>query len=204
MFYEVLSEDRQAMLPRLKSIKDQFYLAGGTALALQLGHRDSIDFDFFRPESFATDRFFHQLENQLGSNLTLVQQEKDTLTVVVDNIKVSFFAYPYPLLEKLIDAENLKLASLTDIGCMKVSAIVGRATMKDYVDLYFILQHIPLKILLEATKKKYPALDIMTVLKGLIYFDDIDAEPLIYKVDSPPTFDQIKQHLIKETKQYLA
>lgn len=203
MFYEVLSNDRRVILLKFKSFKNTFYLAESTALALQLGHRDSVDFDFFSPVSFDGHDLIKQLDQIFDSEITVIQQEKDTLTFIVDNIKVSFFGYQYPLLETLIDTENLKLASVLDIGCMKLSTILGRATTKDYVDLYYILQQIPLKTLLEEAKHKYPSLDIMTVLKSLTYFDDVDSTPLIYKIVNPPTFDQIKNFLADETKKYL-
>ena len=204
MFYEILSTDRQAVLPRFKNLKNQFYLAGGTALALQIGHRDSADFDFFNPASFNTNHLLDQLRQIFDNNIVINQNETDTLTVVADKIKISFFSYPYILLEHPLDTENLKIATILDIGCMKLNTILGRATTKDYVDLYFILQRIPLDSLLEATKRKYPSLDAMTVLKGLSYFEDIETAPLIYKITNPPSFEQVKKFLTDETKKYFS
>ncbi|NIA09592.1 MAG: hypothetical protein GWP10_07660 [Nitrospiraceae bacterium] len=178
----------------LKNFKDDFYLAGGTALALQIGHRDSNDFDFFTEKNIDTKKLFEQIrEIFAGRKIEKVQEEKNTLTVVIDeNIKISFFTYKYPLLKKLIDEPYLKLASIDDIACMKLSAIVSRSTLKDYVDLYFILQNKKLSELLKALQKKIPQLDISLVLKSLIYFDDLSSEKIIFRNDKKVSLNELK------------
>ena len=203
MFYDILSPEQQKVLPSLKFFKADFYLAGGTALALQIGHRDSIDFDFFCEKSFVPEKLIPRLKQHLKTELSITQQEEDTLTVVSGSLKISFLAYPYLLIENLVETDNLRLASIADIGCMKLSALMGRATLKDYADLYFILQRLPLADLLETVKKKYAELDVLTVLKGLVFFEDIEPEPLAYKITTPPSFEVIKDFLAKETKKYL-
>ncbi len=123
------------------------------------------------------------------------------MTVLVDkNIKLSFFTYKYKLLNDLIDEKNLKLASVEDIGCMKLSAITGRATNKDYVDIYYILQNIRLEDLLVKASEKFPDLDKNLILKSLVYFDDIDIEPIIFKNDNYIDFKDVKKFLEKEVK----
>ncbi len=123
------------------------------------------------------------------------------MTVLVDkNIKLSFFTYKYKLLNDLIDEKNLKLASVEDIGCMKLSAITGRATNKDYVDIYYILQNIRLEDLLVKASEKFPDLDKNLILKSLVYFDDIDIEPIIFKNDNYIDFKDVKKILEKEIK----
>lgn len=113
-----------------------------------------------------------------------------------------FYNYPYPLLKPLLEEEHIKLASAIDIGCMKLSAIVSRATLKDYVDLYFILQSISLKKLLEENKKKHSTLETNLVLKGLIYFDDVSIDPIDFMSDRAVSFDHIKKFLIHKVKKY--
>ncbi len=178
MFYNILDKKRLDILPLFKNFKDDFYLAGGTALALQIGHRDSIDFDFFTEKEFDTKILFNKLQGVFkGGNIKKVQEEKNTLTVVVDNdIKISFFTYQYPLLNELIVEENFRLASAQDIACMKLSAIISRSTMKDYVDLFFVLQFVGLSELFKGATEKFPEIDINLVLKSLVYFDDIKLE----------------------------
>lgn len=202
MFYDILDEKRKALLPLFGSFKDDFYLAGGTSLALQLGHRDSIDFDFFTESVFDTTK----LENRLrmifdGHTLEKTQEEENTLSIIVDeSIKVSFMTYAYPLIEAPINEEFLTLASMRDIACMKFSAITRRATIKDYIDLYFILKNLSLESLLVDARKKFPMLDTNLILKSLVYFDDVSDEPMKFKRGNDTNFDRVKLFLMELVK----
>lgn len=202
MFYEILDDERKKLLPELAYFKDRFYLAGGTGLALQLGHRDSEDFDFFSPQDFDIFELIGELHGVLdGYQWTVTQEEKNTVSVIVDQkIKLSFFKYAYPLLEPLIEEEYLKIASIADIGCMKLSAIVARATMKDYVDLYYILQKINLPDLLELSKKKMPSLDKQLILKSLVYFADVLPEKLQFTSGHAVSWSTVQGALKKQVQ----
>jgi hypothetical protein len=197
MHWEILDEQRRAFIPSLSWAREEgFYLAGGTALALQLGHRDSIDFDFFKSGDFDTEKLFARLLEAIGPSVVKVQEERDTLGVVINGrIKLSIMRYPYPLLKPLVGADALDLASIADIGCMKLSAITGRGTQKDYVDLYFILQRIPLKELLVLCSVKLPQLDRGLILKALAYFDDLEPEPIMYMTGQNIDFEVVKRFL---------
>jgi predicted nucleotidyltransferase component of viral defense system len=183
MFYDILDKKRLEIVPLLNFFKSDFYLAGGTGLALQLGHRDSIDFDYFSSHDIDTKKLFTKVKEVFnGHKIIKVQEEKNTLTVFIDsNIKLSFFTYKYKLLEKLINEPYFKIASILDIACMKLAAIVSRATNKDYIDLYFILKEKSLKDVLGKLNKKMPELDINLVLKSLVYFEDINKEKIKFK-----------------------
>jgi hypothetical protein len=200
MFYNILDKKRLAILPLLKKYKTDFYLAGGTGLALHLGHRDSIDFDFFSDKDIDTKKLFADLKSNFkGHRILKAQEEKNTLTVFVDDsIKLSFFTYKYPLIDKLSKEENLNVASIIDIACMKLSAIVSRATNKDYIDLYFILHLLELSELLKKMSKKYPELDTNLILKSLVYFADIESEPISFKNKNHVSLAEVKNYLIKE------
>ncbi len=198
MFWNILDEQRRSVLPALGFCRNEgFYLAGGTALALQIGHRDSVDFDFFKNDAFDTALLFERLREPLsGMLLVKVQDERNTLSVIAaDSIKLSFMGYRYPLLRPVVTTEHLDLADIADIGCMKLSAITGRATMKDYVDLYFILQRMPLQELLALCAVKLPQLDRALILKALVYFDDLDSEPILYTKDHAVPFEDVKKFL---------
>jgi len=190
------------MLPLLKVFKKDFYLAGGTALALQMGHRDSVDFDFFSQKDFNTKELFESLREIFeGHALLNIQEESNTLTVLVDDaIKISFFAHAYELIGSAINDENLSLASIADIGCMKLSAITSRATNKDYIDLYFILKQISLADLLENARQKYPQLERNLILKSFVYFDDITLEKIMFKNNNEVAFETVKATLRGEVK----
>ncbi|MBU4375122.1 nucleotidyl transferase AbiEii/AbiGii toxin family protein [Patescibacteria group bacterium] len=204
MFYNILDKKRLSILPLLNAFKKDFYLAGGTALALQIGHRDSIDFDFFCPKDIDTKKLFNKIKEIFkGRKILKTQEEKNTLSVFIDgNIRLSFLAYKYKLNEKLIDEKNIKLASAADIGCMKLSAIAGRASSKDYIDLYFILKIIPLDKLIKKANKIMPELDANLILKSLVYFDDIEKEPINFKNNNNVDFQQVKKFLIAKVKKY--
>ncbi len=191
-----------SILPRLSFLKDRFYLAGGTGLALQLGHRDSVDFDFFAKDHFNTPDLYKELLEVFGQdNVSKTLEEKNTLNVILDgNIKLSFFSYLYPLLEPLIKEEFLDIAGIIDIGCMKLSAVTGRAVAKDYIDLYFILKQVTLITLLSKAKEKMSDLDYNLILKSLIFFDDVSMENIVFKHNQDVSFSEVKGFLEEEVK----
>lgn len=180
LHYEILDATRQALLPQVATIGSEFYLAGGTALALQIGHRDSVDFDFFINDDIDTHTLWQNIETVFaGQTLLKTQDEKNTLScTIAGEVRLSFFGYRYPLLTPLIIIDDFNLASIAEIGTMKLSAITSRSTFKDYIDLYYILQKQPLADLLALCHKKFPTLDQTLILKSLVYFDDITPEPI--------------------------
>ena len=204
MQYNILDKKRLALLPRLNAFKDSFYLAGGTGLAILIGHRDSLDFDFFSDESFDTRKLYDKVRDTFaGMSIQKTQEEKDTLSVVIDDeVKVSFFRYPYPLIKPLIEEENVRIASMNDIACMKLSAIVSRSAFKDYADLYFIIRSLSLNEILADAAKKMPDLDQNLVLKSLVYFDDLIPEKIMFKGDNVVSFETVKEFFVAEVKKF--
>jgi len=203
MFYNILDQKRLDLLPFFKNFKKDFYLGGGTALALQIGHRDSVDFDFFKEGEIEAQKLFNDLEEFFDKrHLLKVQEERNTLGLIVDDsIRLSFFGYKYKLIKELIDEENLNLASVEDIGCMKLSAITGRASNKDYIDLYYILQNNRLADLLEKAAEKFPDLDRNLILKSLVYFEDVNLEPIMFKNNNHVDFEEVKKFLEEKVKE---
>ena len=203
----ILSEERKKILPHFVAWKDEFYLAGGTALALQIGHRESVDFDFFSPHSFGTEVMIKRLSTLFGEKLfTVIQVEKDTLSIVLhQEIKISFMTYGYELINPLITMDYMNIASIPDIACMKLSAIMQRSALKDYVDLYEIMKTFSLKQLLLFTKKKYPTIESTVILKSLSYLEDIIDEPLIYPTgQTKPQLKILKLFFQDEVKKYMS
>ena len=112
--------------------------------------------------------------------------------------------YDYPLLEPLISTEYLNIASISDIACMKLSTIMQRSALKDYVDLYEIMKIYSLEQLILFAKKKYPMIDSTVILKSLSYLEDIIDEPLIYKNEKlKPSLDVLKHFFQNEVKKYI-
>lgn len=205
MFFSILDKKRIDVLPLFRNFKKDFYLGGGTALALQIGHRDSVDFDFFSEKEIDTKKLFDEVREVFnGHKILKIQEEKNTLTVLIDeSIKLSFFTYKYKLLNEFINEENFKLASIEDIGCMKLSAITSRTSNKDYIDLFYILQNLELEDLLEKVSKKFPDVDRNLILKSLVYFDDIQNEPILFKNDNYIDFKEVKKFLEQKVVFYI-
>ena len=204
--WNILDEKRKSILPLLKTLsqEESFYLAGGTGLALMIGHRDSIDFDFFKQGDFDTDVFLTKLEVVFsGYKLVVTQKEKNTISCIVDDtIQLSFFGFKYKVLKPFIETEYFNIASIEDIACMKFSAILSRSLEKDYVDLYFILQNFDLKTLIDISLEKYENIDPALILKSLTYFDDVIQEPIIFKENHEISFDAVKDFLRTVVKGY--
>lgn len=197
MFYNVLDKKRQNILPLLKSFKDDFYLAGGTALALQIGHRSSVDFDYFSYKDIDTAKVFSKVKEVFKEHKILkIKEEENTLVVLIDEeVMLSFFGYKYRLIKNLVKEEYFNLASVEDIGCMKFSAIIGRKSNKDYIDLYYVLRIIKLRELLELSRKKFPEIDSNLIIKNLVYFKDIENSPIKFKNNNKITLKEVERFM---------
>lgn len=188
-------------LVKIKEIKD-FYLAGGTALALQIRHRQSIDLDWFSQKQVS----IIQLKRSLSSlgNLTVESEDKETLNCSLNGVKLSFFVYPYLLLFSLIDFSGVKIADERDIACMKIDAISSRGSKKDFIDLYFLLRKYQLRDLLDLFDKKYKNIKYnrLHILKSLVYFEEAENEPMP-KMFQKITWLAIKNKVRKEIKEII-
>ena len=178
--YNILESARRAMCTPLAAFKDDFYLAGGTGLALQIGHRGSEDFDLFTGQRFDNTRLLKKVEEAFRvREIDQMQNEDQTLTVMVHDVKISFmFVEPDPV-TPLLDSEYFRIASMPEIGVFKLIALL-RAAFKDYVDLFFILQQYPLHELFALARRKYPRMDESLYLKAMLSYDDVDLSPIQY------------------------
>jgi hypothetical protein len=152
-------------------------LVGGTALALQIGHRNSVDLDLFGQMQFTREELEYELKkNNLKTEIRSYNEV--VRTAVIENVKVDFVDYSIiKWLESQIEQNGIRLAGLKDIGAMKISAIAGRGTKKDFIDLFFLLQHFSLKQLIEFYQQKFDVDDIFHVIRSLTYFDDAEEDP---------------------------
>jgi hypothetical protein len=196
---EVLSEQQRAILPALGEFTNAngFYLGGGTAVALYLGHRRSVDFDLFTPHLIEDPLVLARIAEDAGLPVTDTQTARGTLHGLIEGVQVSFFEYPYPDIGEPTQWSDcsLDLASLDDLACMKLAAIAQRGSRKDFVDLYAIAnKHRPVGELLELYRRKYSTKDIGHVLVGLTYFEDAEAEPPPEMINNMP-WDDVKRRL---------
>jgi len=202
MFKEALikrANDSLAILGRSGILKDA-YLAGGTAIALQMGHRISVDFDFFTPKEFVPKKFSIAL-SKLGS-FDEDQADKGTVLGKFEGVKFSLFIYRYPLIFPAIRYLSLSIADIRDIAAMKIDAIATRGAKRDFIDLFFICQSgYRLEQLLNIYDKKYKSLSTtgMHIMKSLVYFDDAEPEE-IPKMLKKIEWADIKRYFEKEVK----
>lgn len=198
--WDILDSSRKKLLPQLAFAKShQFYLAGGTALALQLGHRTSIDFDFYSKEKFDEMAFERDaVENLKGLKVT--QRSWQTLIGQVGRIDVSYFYYPYPLLDPLIETESINLSSVSDIAAMKLIAISQRGIRRDFLDLYVISMQSGLEMVFEWGKRKFSQFDPYVCLQALTYFEDAehDTSGRGMSLTDPVPWSEVKKYFRQE------
>jgi hypothetical protein len=178
--------------------KKNFYLAGGTALALQMGHRESIDFDMFSYREFNNQDIYKDLI-VLGvkkNNLEVLIDKLDEYTLFINDVKFTFLRYPF-VIEDVLKKDKISLASPLTIGAMKAYALGRRGKWKDYVDLYILLQKYPLKKIISKAKKLFKnSFSEKMFLQQICYFEDLDyTESVIWLIEDIPQDDEIRNFL---------
>lgn len=208
MFLNALSSSTQRALEKLDSspffTKTSAYLAGGTALALHLGHRLSIDLDFFTSKKFGEDLLVNLLKDVGKFKVDRVDWQ--TIIGSLEDVKFSLFLYKYPLLKtpKIILTKS-RVASTQDIAAMKVGAIARRGTKRDFVDLYFLTKIFPLEKSLDLYNQKYRDLASQRthILKSLIYFADADSNPMPQMIKEI-TWEEVRKFFVDEVRKLAA
>lgn len=194
---QVLNSDQKQLLPFIHTFSSDFYLVGGTAIALYLGHRRSIDFDLF------TDNTFDPMgiRNKIIKNKTVghtFSQGAGELTLLIDKVKITFLHYPFTIKRNVQFEQIISLPDLLTLGAMKAFALGRRAKWKDYVDLYFIFQKYSFQELIDKTNSIFEAeFNEKLFRTQLAYFDDIDyTEQIEYVMGFEKKDEDIKQFLV--------
>lgn len=198
MHLEVLEEKQKDILERLKTVNwlDGYYLAGGTGLALQIGHRLSDDFDFFTESDFNIDTLTYEIQKNF--NFEKVSEDKNTLNGVIDNVKISFLGFKYKLISPFKNYENIKIAGIKDIACMKLSAVTQRCTKKDFIDIYYLLKEYKSEELFSFYEEKFGTNGYEMILrKSLLYFQDAEEDPMP-RVLEKIEWDDVKKEIEKK------
>jgi hypothetical protein len=172
-------------------------LVGGTSLALQLGHRKSIDLDFFGKINFA-ELNRNETFNQFREVVT-IKLSANINVLLINGIKVDFVNYSYPWLEPALSNNGIRLAGLKDIAAMKLAAVTGRGSKKDFIDIYFLLEKFTLSDLMSFYKEKYVDGSEYMVLKSLAYFEDAENDPMPEMIEDV-NWEDVKMAIIKEVK----
>lgn len=203
MFETAIHTETKRVLEKIGNSKltKNFYLAGGTALALQLGHRESVDLDWFSAGDFSNGKIKEQLGN-LG-NFLLSSEEEGTIHGSLDGVKLSFLRYPYALLFPARKYGKILVADERDIAAMKIDAISARGSKKDFIDIYFLLQKYNLSELFDYFDQKFSSIKYnkLHLLKSIVYFQDAEAEPIPVML-KPADWKQVKKNLFQATKNF--
>lgn len=183
LFTQTARPELMELLDEIMSVPlfDSFNLAGGTSLALQIGHRNSVDIDLFGDVRLATEEYISYFGDD--RNISITTKSKRILQLSINNIKVDFVDYTYPLLAPIQVIENIRLVSKQDIAAMKLNAIAGRGSKKDFIDIFFLLDYFSLSEMIEFYKEKYSDGNEFLVLKSLNYFSDAEVQttPKMFK-----------------------
>lgn len=209
MFEQILSKTAKKSLALLGQLElsKKAYLAGGTAMALQLGHRFSFDFDFFTPQEFEAKVLVQLFQKKLA-NFKLERTAWGTIYGYIQEsatkkARFSFLYYQYPLLFTPQNYLGVNLAHLKDIGAMKIAAISDRGTKRDFIDLYFLCQEniLELKEALSLYDQKFKTLgqNKIHILRSLTYFDDAEQENMP-KMIKEVNWENVQEFFIKEVK----
>jgi len=201
----VLNKNQEEVLSKLSFLaNDEYYLAGGTALAIQLGHRTSFDFDFYTPNHFDQNELFDKFLEIFADEAIKTSLAKNTLFCTLRTVDCSFFTYPYNLLRKPVLERGIALASLEDIAAMKLLAVNRRPAKRDYVDVYYLLEKFSLGEMIDFAKEKFPNFNFYYLLRALSYFEDIkdDERRHIQMTDKNFSWEGAKDKLSKEADKY--
>ncbi len=202
LHYQTIDTKTLALLTSLMKAPEfcHLRLVGGTSLALQIGHRKSVDIDLFG--KFESDDFqFTTALKQIGTVIQL-NNSKNIKSYLIDQIKVDFVNYPYPWIEPVLLIDSIRLAGKTDIAAMKLAAITGRGTKKDFIDIFSLLSYYSLEQMLGFYLRKYTDGSEFMVIKSLTYFEDAEIEesPVLIKTIK---WEKVKSTIISETKKYI-
>ena len=204
LHYETIEPNTLQLLKRLQSLPElaDTRLVGGTALALQLGHRVSVDLDLFGRWSDDVD--FKALFSSVGrAEKSSSTPNGKMLFYYIDDIKVDCVTYDmYPWIGDGVEEDGLRLADVTDIAAMKINAITNRGTRKDFVDLYFLLQQFPFADLMQFYQRKYPDANPALALRSMVYFVDAEAQPLP-KMLVPFDWEECKQEIANAVRKFV-
>ena len=199
-----ISEPLMRLLKQLMqdTMLQDFYLAGGTGLALHLGHRESIDIDLFHGSNFDSRFVCSHLEKKYRAEGVI--HESNTARVSINGIKVEFLTHAYALLQDISLIDGIRVASLKDLAAFKLNAVAGRGSKKDFWDVASLLDYYSIKQMLDFFSKKYPAADLWHLIKSLTYFGDAEAEQIEILDLQGKSWELIKNRILTAVKELTA
>lgn len=199
MFHNAILNDKQVeLLPLIGEFKREYYLVGGTAIALYIGHRRSIDFDLFKFAPLNQKKNVEKI-HQFGYEPLITWNVTDQMNLVVNDVKLTFFQYPFQIKANNIFERQIRIPELIDLAAMKAYALRRRSKWKDYVDLFFLLkEQFSFETITQRANAIFGNMFSDKLFRSqLSYFEDIDyTEEVDYMIPNPPTENEIKEFLI--------
>ena len=205
MHKEILNNNQLELLPVMASFRREYYLVGGTAIALHLGHRRSIDFDMFKPSAINHKKNLDRM-TESGFPCMVTRRVVEQMNLIVNDVKVTFFQYPFPVQPTERFETYFRLPSLLSLAAMKAYALGRRSKWKDYVDLYFLLKdHFTIEEISECATALFGDLYSEKMFRAqLCYFEDVDyTEEVDYLIPNPPSDEEIRAKLTAFSKKGL-
>ena len=199
--YETVVPDTLELLKELMNVPifSEMRLVGGTALALQYGHRQSVDLDFFGKLNASAE----EIDAALGKigNYTIFNRTENIRMYEVNGVKVDFVNYRYNWIDNMVEEGIIRLASPKDIAAMKVNAIEGRGSRKDFIDMFFLLEHYSFNEIIGFYKEKYPEHSVFRALMSFTYFSDAETQ-IMPKMLVPFEWEKLKNRIVYEIDSY--
>lgn len=197
MHQEILNQQQLELLPLMAQFSREYYLVGGTAIALHLGHRRSIDFDLFKASTINHRKNLDRIKTS-GQDYIVTRHVAEQMNLIVNAVKVTFFQYPFPIVAKHKALNTFRIPDLLTLAAMKAYALGRRSKWKDYVDLYFLLKdYFTVKEISQKAVELFGDLFSEKMFRvQLSYFEDVDySEQVDYLIQNPPTDEEIKSKL---------
>ena len=199
MFHKEILNDKQIdLLPLIGEFKREYYLVGGTAIALYLGHRRSIDYDLFKYSTLNRKNNLDKIQAH-GYKPIVSWNVADQMNLIVNEVKLTFFQYPFQIKADNVFDGIARIPDLLDLAAMKAYALGRRSKWKDYVDLYFLLSNkFSLNEISDRATSIYGDLFSDKLFRSqLSYFEDVDySEEVDYLITAPPSDEEIKDRLV--------
>jgi len=207
MHTEILSEEQKKLLPLIQLFRKDYYLVGGTAIALHIGHRRSLDFDLFTQKRIQRIQIKKIVSEQSSSVPVFLYESSEQLHLKINDVKLTFFQFPFSVPLSIDFNGIIKMPSLIDLAAMKAFAFAERAKWKDYVDIYFILKyHHSLGEICKQTEYLFNSQHSVVFTEKLFrqqlcFFDDINYSEQVEYITQPVSDEEIKNFLIDTATQ---
>ena len=194
MYPDILTDTQKALIPHFEFFAKEYYLVGGTAIALYLGHRKSIDFDLFTYNKIKLKSIKKWKDDLPVTPINTIYESSDQIHFIIGNVKVTFMQFPFQL-KSANHIHGLSMPSLLSLAAMKAYALGGRAKWKDYVDLYFIMKdHYSIKEIIKKADELFgSSFNGRFFRQQLSYFDDINYSEKVEYVG-----EDVQDHIITE------